>query len=182
MLRQSGGLEHGPRLHLGDFRIRNAEAAAAMTEHRVELVQFVHAFGNFLHAHAEFFRQRSLRGMVVRQKFVQRRVEESDGRRQTFQFTEHPGEVFALIRQQFRERFLPIVRLLGENHFAHRVDAVALEEHVLGAAETDSRGAERDGVGGLFRIVRVGADLQTGRLFAPLHQLLEVTINSAVFG
>ena len=145
-------------------------------------MQFMHAFGNLLHAHAEFLRQGSLGGMIVRQEFVQRRVEESNGRRQAFQFAEHPGEVFPLIRQQFRERFPPVVGLLGENHLAHRVDTVTLEEHVLRAAEADARGPERDGVGGLFRIVRIGADLQPRSLVAPFHQLLEVSVDSAVFG
>ena len=34
-----GGFEDGARLHLGDLRIGDAEAAAAVAEHRVELVQ-----------------------------------------------------------------------------------------------------------------------------------------------
>ena len=34
-----GGFEDGARLHLGDLRIGDAEAAAAMAEHRVEFVQ-----------------------------------------------------------------------------------------------------------------------------------------------
>jgi pyruvate,orthophosphate dikinase len=34
-----GRLEDGPRLHLRDLRIRDPEAHAAMSEHRVELVQ-----------------------------------------------------------------------------------------------------------------------------------------------
>ena len=38
-----GGLENGARLHLGDFRIDDAQPAAAETEHRVELVQFLDA-------------------------------------------------------------------------------------------------------------------------------------------
>ena len=37
------GLEAGARLHLGDFRIDDAEAAAAEAEHRVEPLEFFHA-------------------------------------------------------------------------------------------------------------------------------------------
>ena len=36
-----GGFEDGARLHLGDLGIGDAEAAAAVAEHRVELVQLV---------------------------------------------------------------------------------------------------------------------------------------------
>ena len=51
--RIGGGFEHGAGLHLGDFRIRDAEAAAAEAEHRVELVQLVHAVGDLLDGDAE---------------------------------------------------------------------------------------------------------------------------------
>ena len=51
-----------------------------------------------------------------------------------------------------------VLDVLGEDHLAHRVDAVAFEEHVLGAAQADADGAERDGVGGLLRRVGIGAD------------------------
>ncbi len=37
-----GRFEDGARLHLGDLRIGDAETAAAMSEHRVELVQLFH--------------------------------------------------------------------------------------------------------------------------------------------
>ena len=40
-----GGFEDGAGLHLGDFRIGDAEAAAAEAEHRVELMQFVRRAG-----------------------------------------------------------------------------------------------------------------------------------------
>ncbi len=36
------GLENSSRLHLGYFRIGDAEAAAAVAEHRIELVQLLH--------------------------------------------------------------------------------------------------------------------------------------------
>jgi hypothetical protein len=66
--------------------------------------------------------------------------------------------------------------VLGEDHLAHGVDAVAFEEHVLGAAEADAGRAEGDGVGGLLGIVGVGADLEAGGLASTSHELLEVLI------
>ena len=38
-----GRFEDGASLHLGDLGIGDAEAAAAMTQHRVELVQLFHS-------------------------------------------------------------------------------------------------------------------------------------------
>ena len=91
----------------------------------------------------------------MRQEFVERRIEETDRGGITFERLEDAGEIFALIRQQFRERGFPVVDVVGENHLAHRVDAVAFEEHVLGAGEADADGAERERVLGLLGVVGV---------------------------
>ncbi len=57
LLHLGGGLEDGASLHLGDFRIGDAEAAATVAEHGVELVQVVHALGDLVGADAEFLGQ-----------------------------------------------------------------------------------------------------------------------------
>ena len=121
-----------------------------------------------------FFASSSCCSLRVRQELVQRRIEEADRRRVALQRAEDAGEVLALVRQQLGERRLPLLHGLGEDHLAHRVDAIALEEHVLGAGEADADGAERDGVRRLLRRVGVGADAHARRVGAPLHQLLEV--------
>ena len=51
-------------------------------------------------------------------------------------------EVRALHRQQLRERAAAPALVARDDHLAHRGDAIALEEHVLGAAEPDALGAE----------------------------------------
>ena len=80
-----------------------------------------------------FFARSVCCSSVVRQELVERRIEETDRRREAFERLEDAGEVFALIRQQLRERRFAVVDVVGENHLAHGVDAVAFEEHVLGA-------------------------------------------------
>ena len=109
----------------------------------------------------------------MRQELVQRRIEEADGRRIALERTEDAREVLALIRQELGERRLSRLERLGEDHLAHRVDAVAFEEHVLRAAETDADGAKRDRVLRLLRRVGVGAHVHARCVIAPLHQLLE---------
>ena len=51
-----GRLEDGAGLHLGDFGILDAQAAAAETEHGIEFVQFVHARGDFVGRDAQLGR------------------------------------------------------------------------------------------------------------------------------
>ena len=150
-----GGLEHRARLHRGDLGIADAEAAAAEAEHRVELVQLLDALSECASTGTpSFFASSACCSLRVRQELVQRRIEEADRRRVALQRPEDAGEIVALIRQQLGERRLPRLERLGEDHLAHRVDAVALEEHVLGAAEADADGAERDRVRASARACR----------------------------
>jgi hypothetical protein len=103
----------------------------------------------------------------VRQELVQGRIEEADGRGQAVERAEDAGEVAPLIGQQLGDGGFAAFLGVGQDHLAHRVDAVALEEHVLGAAEADALGAERHRVGDLVGLVRVGADLQAAQLVGP---------------
>ena len=131
-------LEDGARLHRRDLGIADAEAAAAEAEHRVELVQLLDALVNTRGRHPDLLRQLLLLLLGVRQELVQRRIEEADRRRVALERPEDAGEVLALVRQQLGERRLPLLQRLGEDHLAHRVDAVPLEEHVLGAGQADA--------------------------------------------
>ena len=73
-------------------------------------------------------------GVRVGQELVQRRIEQADRHRQARHDGEELPEVLALDRQQLVERRAAAGLVVREDHLAHRHDAVALEEHVLGAA------------------------------------------------
>jgi hypothetical protein len=70
--------------------ILDAETAAAETEHGVELVQFVDAVHDFLDGDVELVGEIHLRLLGVRQEFVQRRIEETDGGREPFNALKMP--------------------------------------------------------------------------------------------
>ena len=112
--------------------------------------------------------------VLVRQEFVQRRIEQADGDRQAFHHLEDRLEIAALHRQQFGQRGFALVFGIGQDHLAHRDDAVGVEEHMLGAAKADAFGAEvarRRGVGGR---VGIGAHLQRADRIRPAHQRAEI--------
>ena len=173
-------LEHGAGLHLRDFRIDQPQPVAAKAQHGVELVQLLYALANLLHFNPHFLRQQVLRSMVVRQEFVQRRVEEADRRRRPLEFRKDSDEVCSLKRQQLGQRPFPVILVLGQNHLAHDVDTISLEEHVLGAAESYAGGAEGDRIGSLLRGIGIRAHLQARGLAAPIHQFLEHLIGRAL--
>src|SRR5450830_43169 len=126
LLDDAGGLEDGARLHSRDLGIGDAQAAPAVAEHGVRLFLLV---------------------LGVRHELVQRRVERAYGHRALAHHAEDAFEVAALHRQELGERLLASGDGVREDHLAHRRDALAAEEHVLGAAEADALGAELDGVG-----------------------------------
>ena len=153
-----------------------------MAEHWVELVQIVHALGDFVGADAELVGQGVLLRVVVRQELVERRIEQADGRGQALERFEDADEVLALVGEELGQGSLAVFFFLREDHFADGVDAVAFEEHVLGAAQTDSDGAEGDSVGRLLGRVGIGANPEARGLGAPAHELLEAFVNFALRG
>ena len=108
--------------------------------------------------------------LAVRQEFVQRRIEQADGDRPPAHDLEQLDEIAALHRQQLGERRAARLLVVGEDHLAHRLDAVLVEEHVLGAAEPDAFGAEAHGGLGVGRRVGIGAHAELAHLVGPADQ------------
>ena len=80
-----------------------------------------------------------------------------------------------LHRQELGQRRATAFRVVGEDHLAHRDDAGAFEEHVLGAAQADAPPAPKLARGaGVERGLGVGAHLEAAHAVGPDHQLGEV--------
>ena len=161
-------------LHDGDLGIGNGQTAAAVTHHRVELVQV----GDDLLDLRDrlLLRLRQSLDVLFRggNELVQRRVEEADGYGVTAQSFVQFFEVGLLHRLNLRQSRFALFDGVGADHLAERRNTVGLEEHVLGAAKADALRAER---GGLLRIrggIRVGADSHRLVFVGQLHDAAEV--------
>src|SRR5579883_3277624 len=108
------------------------------------------------------------------------RIKEANGRGPPIEHLENADEVFTLVRKYLRQGDLPFFLRIGKDHFAHGVDAVALKEHMLGAAEANAAGSEGDSMGRLFRRVGVGAHAHPRGFRAPVHELFEILIRLAL--
>ena len=104
---------------------------------------------------------------VVGQELVERRIEQADGDRQPRHGLEDAHEVLALEGQQLGEVLLALLGGLGHDHVLHVRQPLLLHEHVLGAAEADTLGAEAAGGAGVFGIVGVGAHPQAAHFVGP---------------
>ena len=63
---------------------------------------------------------------------------------------------------------------LGEDHRLNNRQTIFLEEHVLGAAQTDADRAVITGAPRILRIVGVGVDVQAAEFICPAEQLAQV--------
>ena len=73
------------------------------------------------------------------------------------------------MRQELLQRDAAFLFVLRQNHRPHLLDALAFEEHVLGAAQADALGAELASPLGVVRRVGVRADLHRAILVGPAH-------------
>ncbi len=167
-------LENSPGLHLGDFGIRDAEPASPVAEHGIDLVKgfdlrLDHAQRD-LHLPGHLF----LVFLLVRHELMQGWIEEPDRDPEALHRLEYPVEVFPLHPEKLCERLLSSRQVFGEDHLAHRLDTVALEEHMLGAAQADPLGAEAAGDLRVMGRIRVGAHAERTYLIRPFHDGPEV--------
>ena len=168
------GLDDRADLHVQDLGIRHAQAAATVAQHRVGLVQLLHARTHLRDRHPHDLRKLGLLLLLVRHELVQRRIDQADRDRLALHRLEDADEVLALVREQLVKGLDAGLLRLREDHLAHRADAVSLEEHVLGAAEANAFGPEVAGPQRVRRRVRVGADTDGAILVRPLHHLAKV--------
>ena len=168
------GLDDGGGLHLGDLRIGDVQAAAAVAHHGVELMQAGDDVVQMLDGQAHFLGKRFDVGRIGRNELMQGRIEETDGNGTALHGLVNGLEVALLDRLELGQRLFALLRGLGDDHFADGLDAVSLEEHMLGTAEADALCAEGDSLLRIMRRIGVRADAQLAVLVGPGHQTVEV--------
>ena len=80
-----------------------------------------------------------------------------------------------LVGEELSQGLFTAFLRVSQDHFAHGLDLLILEEHVLCAAKTNTHGAEASGNSGIVWSICVRADDEPRVLFTEGHQLGEVT-------
>jgi hypothetical protein len=152
----AGGLEDRAHLHLVDLGVGDAQAAAAVAEHRVELVQLrddaqslasrrrraASATSPDLPTDSSSCGRNSCSGGSSRRIVTGRPSIAS----------KMPSKSAADAAAAWRARRPPALLGVGQDHLAHRVEPLLAEEHVLGAAQADALGAELARPGGVLGV------------------------------
>ena len=176
VLNGDGSLNNSLGLHLRNFRVRNSQTATAMTEHRIEFVKIFHAFFYRGKSDAKLLGKISLGCLVMWQELMQGRIKQTNCGRTTLQCFKDSGEILALKGEKLFQCRSSILFVIRQNHLAHRINPIALEEHMLRAAKTNSAGSESNGIGNLRGRIRIRPDALLCGLLAPVHQLGEILI------
>ena len=80
-----------------------------------------------------------------------------------------------LVGEELSQGLFTAFLRVSQDHFAHGLDLLILEEHVLCAAKTNTHGAEATGNSGIVWSICVRADDELRVLFTEGHQLGKVT-------
>ena len=107
LLDVAGSLKNGAALHFGNLRIDDAKPASPVAEHRIELVELLHAIQQFFFLGD--FRQRRVLCLEQRhfnheffalgKELVKRRIEKTNRHRQAVHDAKQTFEIGALERQ-----------------------------------------------------------------------------------
>ena len=177
-----GSLDDGAGLHPGDLREGDAQAAAAVAHHGVELVEAGNNGLDIGHGLAHIPGHQLNVLLLGGHELMERGVQEADGHGTALQGLVHGLEVALLHGLQLGQSLLPLLHGVGADHLPDGGDAVGLEEHVLSAAQADALGAEFHGLGGVPGVVGVGADAHLAVLVRPGHDPAKLAGDGGVHG
>ena len=161
-------------LHRGNLRICNAKAATSKTQHGVNLGKRSHTLLDELQARAHLLRHRLLTFQVMWHELVERWVKESDVHRHSIHALQDAIEVVFLQRKKLGKGNLATSLVVGENHLAHGLNLVVVEEHVLRTAQPNADGAKFLCDLSIMWGVSVSANHHAGVLIAKLHEFREI--------
>ena len=147
------------------------ETAPAMPQHRICFPQGLDDSCELRSLHSESSRKQLALFAAMGKKLVQRRIEQANRDRQSIHRLEDSLEIGTLHRKKFREGATTAFLVAGDDHLTHRIDAFALEEHVLGPAKADTFGAEVSGDARVARSIGVGSNLQCPCVVRPAEEL-----------
>src|SRR3546814_6811292 len=135
-----------------------------MSKHGIKLMQFSGAAFQRFHADAGSLSHFSELCLSMRQKCVERRVEQPDCDRKAGHHAENPREIAALLRKQLCQRLPSALFRIGQDHLTDGRDSRRVEEHMFGAAKAHALGPKIAGSLTIKRRFGIGTDFEAANL------------------
>ena len=162
-------------LHLSYFRICISQTATAVTQHRIVFTQRFYTLLDILQAYTHRISHFLLSLRIMRNKLMQRRIEQTNSHRTTGHCFKDALKVGLLIRKNLSECFTTSFCIFCQNHFAHCFDLFTFEEHMFRTAKTDTYCTKVTCYFRIVRSIRIGTYLQTGIFIREFHQIGKVS-------
>ena len=112
---------------------------------------------------------------------MQRRIQETDCYRVAFQSFIQLLEVSLLLRKNLLQSCLSLLCCLCTDHLAERIDSVALEEHMLCTAKTDTLSAQLTSFDSVSRCISICTNFHGSVLVSPAHDTSELSGDCSVY-
>ena len=160
-------------LHLCDFGICYRKTATTVTHHRVEFVERSDKRLYALNALALCCCEKFDISFFRRNELMERRIKESDANGGSFKSFVKSFKVALLIRKYLFKSSFSFFNCVRTNHFTESVNSVALKEHMLCAAKTDTLCAEFSCFPCVSGSVGICADSESSELICPSHDSAE---------
>ena len=177
--------ENGAVLRLGDQRIGDVQTDAAVTHHRVGLMQFLTPLLDFLDADTQLPGQLLLLIETLRDELMERRIEQTEDDRLAVHNLKGALDSGLDVRLQLGESILALLFGIAKDHLAklgERRLGIAAVEHMLDTEEADAFGTEGKGALRILRRVRIGTDAQAAVFVHDGHELDEERVLGSVLG
>ena len=115
-----------------------------------------------------------LSGLIVWNKLVKRRIEQTDVDRHAVHALQDAIEILLLQGQKLGQSHLTASLVVGKDHLSHGLDLISIEEHMLGAAQADAHCTKPLCHLGIVRSVGIGAHHHAGVFVTEVHELGEI--------
>ena len=173
-------LNYGSGLHLGNFRIGNRQAAAAVPHHGVELMQATDDLLDLFDRLAFHLGQGGDVFFLGGNELMQRGIQETNGDRIAFHGLIKAFKVLLLHRLKLFQGGLALFLCICADHLAEGSDAVGIKEHVLGTGQADALCAQFTRLGCVKRGVGIGTNLKAAITVGPFHNAAEFAGDAGV--
>jgi len=182
LLELACGLENGPCLHYGNFRINYPKPATSVAKHRIDFVEGLNLVAEFFFRNTHICCKLLYFFVLVRKELVEWRVKRSDSYMVASHCFKDTDKILSLERKEFFKCLFTTTKIISKDHFPHCLDAVRGEEHVLCSAESNAMSTKVSCYLCIKRGISIGADFQPANLVCPLHEHCEIACEFRVFG
>ena len=112
---------------------------------------------------------------IMRNKFVQRRIEQTNSYRTTFHSLEDTLKVSLLVRQYLGQSLATSFRIFCEDHLTHSFNFFTFKKHMFRTAKTDTYSTKVASYAGIMGSICIGTYLKFRILISQIHQFSKIS-------